>query len=93
MKAAEENAVTLPAQRVERYGQMVWELSALEPLRREACMCHRCSQYAPGTKENCLIAEKFYAICKEHGNAFILTRCGSWRPRRADQDDQTGTGK
>jgi hypothetical protein len=63
---------------VERYGKMVWEIQALEPLRKEACMCHQCTSFKPGQPGNCVIAEKFFAICKEHGNAFILTRCEGW---------------
>ena len=64
--------------KVERYGKMVSEIPSLEPLRKEVCMCHQCGAFKPNDEANCPIAQKFFAICKEHGNAFILTRCGSW---------------
>ena len=69
-------------QQAERHDKMVWETPTMDALRHEHCMCLHCGALKPGTPENCPIAQKFYEICKAHGNAFILTRCEDWIPDR-----------
>lgn len=64
--------------KVERYGKMVWETPAMDAQRKYHCMCLNCGKMKPGKDDHCKIASAFYEICKEHGNAFILTRCDSW---------------
>jgi hypothetical protein len=63
---------------VERYGQLVWENEEFEDQRTGNCMCHFCARMKPGDPDHCEIAAAFYAVCKEHGCAFILTRCAKW---------------
>lgn len=63
----------------EHYGIKVWETPTMDAQRREHCMCHHCANMKPGQPNHCQIAAAFYKICQEHGNAFILTRCDSWR--------------
>ena len=65
-------------EKVEKYGQEVWETSVFDSLRNDHCMCHHCGKMKPGEPDHCKIAQKFYEICREHGNAFILTRCKDW---------------
>ena len=65
---------------VERYGKTVWETPFMESQRKEHCMCLHCKKMDPGMEDHCKIAAAFFEICKEHGNAFILTRCESYRP-------------
>ena len=67
---------------VERYGQTVWE-SEFDAVRRGNCLCHQCAKMNPGELDHCQIAARFYEICKENGNAFILTRCKDWQPQVA----------
>ena len=68
---------------VERYGKIVWEDPEFEAMRRGNCLCHRCDKLVLGYSiDNCPIAQAFYEICKEHGTAFILTRCDSWTPKK-----------
>ncbi len=66
--------------RITRYGVEVWETPAMDAIRRENCMCHHCSRMNPDKPDHCEIAQSFYEICKQHGNALILTRCDSWVP-------------
>lgn len=73
----ERNNMEAPV-KVERYGQEVWETKKMSGLRKEHCMCYHCGSMKPGEVDHCQIAQAFYEICKKHGNAFILTRCGSW---------------
>jgi hypothetical protein len=65
---------------IERYGKQVWENALFEDQRRGNCMCHQCKRMKPGEPDHCQIASKFYEICKDHGCAFILTRCEDWVP-------------
>lgn len=68
---------------VERYGQNVWEISEMDKIRKEHCMCHHCGKINIPTGEGkCEIAQKFYEICKQYGNAFILTRCMEWTEKK-----------
>jgi hypothetical protein len=67
--------------RVERYGMMVFELPKMDLLRRSECMCLFCSKMIPGSPDNCPAAQTYYEACKKYGNAFIMTRCGSWAPK------------
>lgn len=64
--------------KVERYGKEVWEMSVMDTLRREYCMCLHCNKMRPLLPENCKIAQSFFELCKKHGNAFIMTRCSEW---------------
>lgn len=64
--------------KVERYGKEVFETEAMDILRREHCMCLHCGNMNPGQPGHCKIATSFYEICKQHGSAFIMTRCDSW---------------
>lgn len=68
-------------ERVERYGKKVWETVVMDGLRKRNCLCLNCSKCTPGHLGACPIAHQFYEICKEHGNALIVTRCESWGPR------------
>jgi hypothetical protein len=61
-----------------RYGRLVFETPAMDALRKEHCMCLHCVKMKPGLPDHCEIAAAFYEICKQHGNAFIMTRCDSW---------------
>jgi len=63
---------------VERYGKEVFE-SNFDAIRRGNCMCLQCLNMKPGKPDHCSIAAAFYEICKTHGNAFIMTRCDSWK--------------
>lgn len=63
---------------VERYGKKVWEISKIDQIRRDNCMCLHCLKLKPGEKENCQIAQKLFEICQKHGNAMIVTRCEEW---------------
>lgn len=65
---------------VERYGKTVQENADMEKHRHQECMCHSCGRMKPSEPDHCKIASKFYEICKEHGNAFILTRCEDFQP-------------
>jgi hypothetical protein len=64
---------------VERYGKLVWETPGMDIMRSEHCMCLHCSRMKIGEPDHCVVASKFFEICKMHGNAFILTRCDSWK--------------
>lgn len=64
-----------------RYGIVVWETPAMDTLRREHCMCLHCKEMRPNEEGHCQIAAGFFEICKRHGNAFIMTRCDSWKPK------------
>lgn len=68
-------------QQEERYGKTVWLTPAMDTLRREHCMCLHCAEMRPGESSHCNIAQSFFEICKAHGNAFIMTRCDSWKPK------------
>ena len=63
---------------VQRYNKAVFEISEIEKLRKDNCMCLHCGHMNPGTPEHCTIANSFFLICKQHGNAFIMTRCDEW---------------
>jgi len=63
---------------VERYGQTVWELPEMDKVRRDNCMCLHCGKLKKGDPNNCKIAEYFFKMCQQHGNAMIMTRCDSW---------------
>jgi hypothetical protein len=67
--------------RIERYGKMVWENEEFEDQRKGNCLCHQCSKMKPGDEDHCKVASKFYEVCKEHGCAFILTRCEDYQKR------------
>jgi hypothetical protein len=67
--------------KVMRYNQEVWETPEMDAIRKENCMCHHCSKMKPGQEDHCKIASSFYEICKVNGNAFILTRCASWKSK------------
>ncbi len=67
---------------IERYGKMVWENESFEKQRKDNCLCFLCENMNPGAPDHCKIASKFYAICVEHGCAFILTRCAEWVPKK-----------
>lgn len=67
--------------KVIRYDQEVWETEVFDSLRKDHCMCHHCDKMKPGEPDHCPIANAFYQICKENGNAFILTRCASWKEK------------
>jgi hypothetical protein len=58
------------------YGEMVFVNKEYESVRKDQCMCHKCSLFAPNTDHNCAIASEFYEICREANVAFIVTRCG-----------------
>jgi len=64
--------------KVKRYDVETWEITDMDALRNEHCMCHHCGRMKPGEPDHCKIAQSFYEICKKHGNAFILTRCADW---------------
>jgi hypothetical protein len=66
---------------VERYGKQVWENECFEDQRKGNCMCHQCQRMKPDQSDHCPIAAKFYEVCKDHGCAFILTRCEAWTPK------------
>lgn len=53
----------------------------MDLLRKEHCMCLHCGRMKPGEPDHCQIAQSFFEICKQHGNAFIMTRCGPWEPK------------
>ena len=61
----------------EKYGKSVIESIEFEDQRRENCMCLKCKKLKPDSEDNCPAAAAFFEICKEHGCAFILTRCGA----------------
>jgi hypothetical protein len=61
----------------ESYGKKVVEHVEYESQRTFGCMCLHCKKLKPGKEDNCPAAQAFYEICKEHGCAFILTRCGA----------------
>lgn len=67
--------------RVSKYNKKVWETPTMDFLRKNHCMCHNCDRMKPTEPDHCKIAQSFYAICKEHGTAFILTRCESWKEK------------
>lgn len=72
---------------VTRYGKEVWENDKFEDQRKENCMCLQCGRMKPSQPEkHCKIASKFFEICKEHGCAFILTRCTDWIPNLQEGD-------
>jgi len=64
--------------RVTRYEKEVWETPAMDTLRRMHCMCLFCKRLKPMQEDNCKIAQSFFDICKENGNAMIMTRCPIW---------------
>ncbi len=66
---------------VERYGKKVHENSDMEKQRQSECLCMNCERMKPGKSDHCHIASKFYEVCKEHGNAFILTRCEDYKAK------------
>jgi len=71
---------------VERHAMKVWENSEMDALRRENCMCLFCGKLIPQQgdfphPDNCRIAQKYFALCKLYGNAFIMTRCSQWVPK------------
>lgn len=66
---------------VERYGKIVWENEIFEDQRKGNCLCHQCNRMKPDSPDHCKIANNFFEICKEHGCAFILTRCESWEQK------------
>lgn len=70
---------------VERYGKMVWENEVFEAQRKANCMCLCCAKMKPGQLGHCPVASKFYEVCKDHGCAFILTRCESWEPKEGSE--------
>jgi hypothetical protein len=72
--------------RMERYGKLVWETTVMDCVRRGKCMCLHCGRLKIGNPElNCKIAQAFFEICKEHGNAFIMTRCDSWIEKEGEK--------
>ena len=63
-----------------RHGHAVWE-TLFDMYRGNECMCFHCKNFKPNTPlEHCTIAADLYEICKEEGNAFIMTRCVRWMP-------------
>jgi hypothetical protein len=60
-----------------KYGKKVTEFIEYESQRRLACLCLRCKKLKPAKEDNCPAAQAFFEVCKEHGCAFILTRCGA----------------
>ena len=63
--------------RVRRYGSMVWE-TPKDAERKDDCMCLHCSRMKPDEDDHCSLAAAFYEVCRNGGNAFIMTRCGDW---------------
>ena len=63
---------------VTRYDKEVWCTPAMDMLRKEHCLCLHCAKMKPGQEDHCKIATEFYEICKQHGNAFMMTRCEKW---------------
>lgn len=62
------------------HGVMTWVNTTTDPLRNDLSMCMNCKRLKPGDMNNCNIAQKYYELCKEGGNAFIMTRCKHWIP-------------
>jgi hypothetical protein len=63
---------------VMRHNKLVWETPGMDIMRPEHCMCLHCDKLNLENNKHCSIAERFYTICVENGNAFILTRCEYW---------------
>jgi len=74
---------------VNRYGKEVFETPTMDQMRKEHCMCLNCGHMKPSEAGHCEIASRFFEICKEHGTAFILTRCDSWLKK--GENDASGT--
>jgi len=66
---------------VKKYGQYTWNLPLLDLARRQHCLCFHCDRMRPSEPDHCAVAEAFYKICVENGNAFIMTRCKHWVPK------------
>jgi hypothetical protein len=66
---------------VERYGMTVWENHHADKLRKTECLCLSCDKLDTTGKNNCPVATKFFEICKEYGNALLITRCKEWKEK------------
>lgn len=57
------------------YGVTVAVDKEMDELRRERCLCLNCE-----CKDSCLVAKKFYELCKLNDIALAVTRCKLWEP-------------
>ena len=67
-----------PLPRTERYchhGFVVTVRSDLRGRHRDFCLCHQCPKFAPGTPENCPIAQATYENCVKHGITTPVWEC------------------
>lgn len=68
--------------KVERFGKEVWETPYMDGMRKYSCLCLHCENMKPGEPDHCPAAAAFYEICKKYGNAFVMTRCSIWKPKK-----------
>lgn len=71
--------------RIQRYDKLVFENSAAEAIRKAHCLCLHCGKMKPGASDNCPAAAAYYELCKQYGNAFVMTRCSIWEPKLVEQ--------
>ena len=48
----------------EHHGEIVWVRKDLRGKHREHCLCFKCENFKPGTKENCTAAKLVYSLCR-----------------------------
>ena len=61
------------------HGRAVWTDVAMDALRRERCLCLRCS-FA-----QCRTRKRLYDICVQHDRALAVTRCPDFTEEVRDE--------
>jgi hypothetical protein len=61
------------------HNAMVWVNKTTENLRKEECLCLRCSKMS-----KCQAAKEFYELCCKNDCALIMTRCKEFELKRAE---------
>jgi hypothetical protein len=53
----------------------VWVRLVQKGVHRDYCLCYACTKFHPGKPDNCPIAEKVYALCKEESLVLPVWEC------------------